>query len=80
MFGTRNVYSDVVCALEAAYDACASATQEAAEVPTGKGGDDIAHLAGLARNYLYEALHIARQWQESYDYHVKGGHGHRTDF
>jgi len=80
VFGTRNVYGEIVETLETTYDACSKAMHEAADIPAAKGGADIAHLVAMAHNCLHEALNTAKQWQESYDYHLNGSHGRRTDF
>ncbi|SRR6266536_1013575 len=63
--GMPNPYSAIVSALEAAHDFCCRATDEAAELPAGRGGNDIANLVHTARNNLYETLHTAKQWHQS---------------
>jgi hypothetical protein len=82
MFDMQNPYQGIVQTLETAYDACSQAMHDSdsSHIPPGKGGSDIGSLTTAARNLLYEALHAARQWHESYCYHLNGGHGHRTDF
>jgi len=80
MFGSRNPYAEIVQNLEAAYHACGEAMNDCGHLPTAKGGGDISHLAVAARNLLYEAVHTARQWQDSYEYHMQGTYGPRSDF
>lgn len=80
MLGIQNPYQMVVHALEAAYDSCAEAIHNSSDVPAGKGGNDIGFLALSAKNLLHEALCTAQQWQDSYDHHLNGTFGVRSDF
>jgi hypothetical protein len=75
-----NPYQPIVDDLEITLDYCRRACHSAADVPHAKGGGDISSAAGSATNLLEEALAEAKQWRDAFDYHVNGGHGHRTDF